>query len=360
MIKVSSKVERRFRNVLITLTIICLTPLCERGRMLNGAHSANAFAGQDITCVIDLGNEMYTGHGLEAGMSYELLSRFAEDNRCNINIITPSKGENYIDSLKLGKVDIVVAHTHDLAKAKDSIEISRMISSCSSWAVSKDSDDKYRDINLWLSHMAGSPDYHRIVKKYSTRSNPLKTAELGYTSKTISPYDSLFRKYAAELGWDWRMLAAVVYQESKFSINTSSHRGARGLMQVMPSTAKYYGIDNLLDPEKNLKAGTSHLKRLHRMFDKCEMDDIEQIKFTLAAYNAGEGRIADCRRFAEAKSADSNRWDEIVNLIPLMREDSILEEESVKLGKFQGYETITYVENVMELYNAFCTICPAI
>ena len=156
------------------------------------------------------------------------------------------------------------------------------------------------------------------------------------------------------------MLAAVVYQESKFSINTSSHRGARGLMQVMPSTAKYYGIDNLLDPDKNLKAGTSHLKRLQRMFDKCEMDDVEKIKFTLAAYNAGEGRIADCRRFAEAKSADSNSWDEIVNLIPLMREDSIREEESVKLGKFQGYETIAYVENIMELYNAICTICPSI
>ena len=328
--------------------------------MLNGAHSANAFAGEDITCVIDLGNEMYTGHGLEAGMSYELLNRFAEDNRCNIHIITPSKGENYIDSLKQGKVDIVVAHTHDLVKAKDSIEFSNMLNSCSSWAVSKEADEKFRDINLWLSHMEGSPEYNSIVKKYSSRSNPLKRAENGYTSQTISPYDQLLKKYAAELGWDWRMLAAVVYQESKFSINSSSHRGARGLMQVMPSTARHYGVDDLLNPEKNLKAGTSHLKRLQRMFDKCGMEDIEQIKFTLAAYNAGEGRIADCRRFAEAKSADSNRWDEIVNLIPLMREDSILEEESVKLGKFQGYETIAYVENILQIYNAFCTICPAI
>ena len=360
MIKVSSKVERRLRTVLITLTIICLTPLCERGRMLNGAHSANAFAGQDITCVIDLADEMYTGHGLEAGMTYELLSRFAEDNRCNIKIITPSKGENYIDSLKQGKVDIVVAHTHDLARDKDSIEISRMLNSCSSWAVSKESDARYRDINLWLSHMAGSPDYLHIVRKYSAYANPIKRAERGVKSNTVSPYDSLFKKYAAELGWDWRMLAAVVYQESKFSINSRSHRGARGLMQVMPSTAEYYGVDDLLDPEKNLKAGTRHLKRLHRMFEKCGMDEVEQIKFTLAAYNAGEGRIADCRRFAEAKSADCNKWDEIVSLIPLMREESILEEESVKLGKFQGYETIAYVENIMELYNAFCTICPAI
>jgi membrane-bound lytic murein transglycosylase F len=95
------------------------------------------------------------------------------------------------------------------------------------------------------------------------------------------------------------------------------------------------------------------------MFENTGMEDIEKIKFTLAAYNAGEGRIADCRRFAEANEIDSNNWDQIVNIIPLMRDDSILEEESVKLGKFQGYETIAYVESIMSLYNAFCTICPS-
>ena len=358
--KVSGKTERKLRNVLIAFTIICLTPLCERGRMLNGAHSTDAFAGQDITCVIDLGDEMYAGHGLETGMNYELLSRFAEDNRCSIRILTPSKGEDYIDSLKQGKVDIVITHAHDLNEDRDSVEVSRVMNSCSEWVVSKDSDAKLMQINLWISHIAESPDYQSLQKRFSTYGNPVRKAENGVISNTISPYDSLLKKYAAELGWDWRMLAAVVYQESKFSINSRSHRGASGLMQVMPSTAAYYGIDDLLNPEKNLMAGTSHLRRLQRMFEDTGMDDIEKVKFTLAAYNAGEGRIADCRRFAEAKAVDSNSWDQIVSIIPLMREESILEEESVKLGKFQGHETIAYVENIMTLYNAFCTICPSI
>ena len=91
---ISGKTTRRLRNVLTALTIICLTPLCERGRILSGAHGANAFAGEELTCVIDLGDEMYKKHGLETGMCYELLTRFAEDNRCNVNIITPSKHEN--------------------------------------------------------------------------------------------------------------------------------------------------------------------------------------------------------------------------------------------------------------------------
>ena len=331
--------------------------------MLNGAHSSNAFAGQDLTCVIDLGDEMYAGHGLETGMNYELLNKFAQDNRCNVNIITSHKGENYIDSLKNGVVDIVITHNHDIEDSnKDSVEISRMMNSSSVWAISKDADAdaELRQINLWISHIASSADYDAMERRFSAYGNPIRKAENGVVTRTISPYDGLFKKYARELGWDWRMLAAVVYQESKFSINSRSHRGAQGLMQVMPSTAEYYGIDDLLNPEKNLIAGTKHLKRLQRMFEKENLDNIELVKFTLAAYNAGEGRIADCRRFAESKQVDNTKWDEIVNLIPLMREDSILEEESVKLGKFKGHETIAYVDNIMNLYEAFCTICPSI
>ena len=90
------------------------------------------------------------------------------------------------------------------------------------------------------------------------------------------------------------------------------------------------------------------------------MEDIEQIKFTLAAYNAGEGRIKDCRNLAKAKRLDENVWSDIVKVIPMMREDSILENEVVKLGKFKGHETIAYVEQIFSHYEAFCTICPAI
>ena len=356
--RLKEKTERRLRNVLISFTIICLTPLCEQGRILKGAHATDAFAGKDMTCVIDLGDEMYGGHGLETGLCYELLNKFAKDNKCNINIIAAEKGSNYIDSLMQGNVDIVIAHSDQLT-GQEGIEISKRINENSVWAVNEEKDKELRQINFWISHIRESEDYSKLIKRYSSRSNPARLADKGIKVKEISPYDALLRKYASELGWDWRMLAAVVYQESRFAINTRSHRGAQGLMQVMPSTARYYNIDNLLDPENNLKAGVSHLKRLQRLFSKCGLDQTELIKFTLAAYNAGEGRISDCRNFAAAKSVDNNSWDEIVKLIPLMREDSILEEDSVKLGKFQGYETIAYIENIMSLYRNFCEICPA-
>ena len=84
------------------------------------------------------------------------------------------------------------------------------------------------------------------------------------------------------------------------------------------------------------------------------------VEFTLAAYNAGEGRIIDCRNLAGSLGMDNTNWDNIVAVIPMMREDSILENEAVKLGKFKGHETIAYVDQVFSHFGAFCQICPSI
>ena len=352
--KISEKTQRRLKNIVISFIIICLTPLCEKGRMLSGAHSVNAYAGREIVCAIDLGNDMYGSHGLETGFHYELMHRFAQDNHCNIRIIAARRNENYIDSLKSSKVDIVI--THDKGITDADLTILNEMTDCSILVFNAQGTDEIRQMDTWVGYIKSSNQFNDLKNRYTGNFNPQKRAQKGVRSRIISPYDDLFKKYAKQLGWDWRMIAAVVYQESKFSISSHSHRGAQGLMQVMPQTGNYYGVNNLLDPEQNIIAGTNHLKRLQRIFSKYDLTHDELIKFTLAAYNAGEGRIMDCRNFAYAKGYDNNNWDEIVKIIPLMRDDSILDEESVKLGKFQGYETIDYIESVLSHYQAICEI----
>ena len=352
--KLRDKTQRRLRNVIICFTIICLTPLCEKGRILSGAHSVNAYAGREVVCAIDLGDDMYGSHGLETGFNYELLRRFAKDNHCNVHIVAAGKQDNYLDSLRQGKVDIVITHDKDIDDSN--ITILSEMNECSVWAFNSSRTDQIRQIDNWIGYIKASDEFDTLKNRYHGSFNPQKRAERGVKTSRVSPYDDLFKVYARQLGWDWRMVAAVVYQESKFSISSRSFRGAQGLMQVMPQTGKYYGVDNLLDPEQNILAGTSHLKRLQRMFSKYDLEHDELIKFTLAAYNAGEGRIIDCRNLAAAKGFDCDRWDEIVKIIPLMRDDSILEEESVKLGKFQGHETIDYIDSVLSHYNAICEI----
>ena len=352
--RITEKRLKRIRTAALSFIIICLTPLCESGRLLNGAGAEDVFTGREIRCAIDLGNDMYGKHGLETGMYYELLHKFADDNRCSISIVTSHKGENYLDSLRMGHTDIVITHSTDL---KNGILSSRQME-CTRWVVDSTSEAALSQINRWISHITGTDGYKAVKDRFTGCSNPVVKAGKGLVSDHLSPYDQLISKYASQLGWDWRMLAAVIYQESRFSIASRSSRGAEGLMQVMPQTASSYGISDLTDPEMNIIAGTNHLKRLQSMFRKYDMSPDELVKFTLAAYNAGEGRIIDCRNLASSLSMDCNRWADITKVIPMMREDSILEEDSVKLGKFYGFETIQYVENVMTIYDAFCRLCP--
>ena len=355
--KLTEKRKRRIKYLIFSFMIICITPLCEKGRILNGAAAENSFAGEEIICAIDLGDDMYGKQGLKNGLSHELLKKFAKDNRCDVKIVTAFTGEDYVDSLKAGAVDILITPYSDSIMNQAN---ARQIDQHTVWSVNSENVSKVRTLDVWLAHIKGSHEYDELQRKYYRSYNPHKKAEKGIIVSQVSPYDNIIKKYAKELGWDWRMLAAVIYQESKFSINSVSHRGARGLMQVMPKTAQYYGIEDLNDPDQNLKAGTRHLLRLQNMYVKSGMSQSDLIKFTLAAYNAGEGRGADCRNFAASKGIDRNSWSEIVNLIPLMREDSILNEKSVKLGKIKGHETIAYVDNVMSLYESFCAIHPSI
>ena len=355
----TEKRKNRIRQTVASILIILIVPLCERGKDMSGASTTNTFAGRELICAIDLGDDMYGSHGLETGFNYELLGRFAKDNRCTLRIVSSDKGADYLDSLKAGKVDIVISHEEEIS-ASEGIGLTRKVDECSVWAVNPDDFREIRQMNNWISYITSSDDFQKMKRKYRGTFDPHKRLEKGMVCQSVSPYDGIIRKYAATLGWDWRMLAAVIYQESKFSINSTSHRGAKGLMQIMPKTGAYYGVEDLLDPENNIKAGISHLKRLQKLWDTPETDRIELIKFTLASYNAGEGRIADCRSLAASKGLDCNVWEEVKGVIPMMREDSILSEPAVRLGKFQGYETIAYVDGIMSLYDAICTVCPAI
>lgn len=356
--KISTDNRRLLRFAIITVLLMIARPLHESGR----THTESAidmfhFSGRTLICGIDLGDDMKGGHGLETGFAYEMLKDFARDHNCSITVVTGEKDADYMEKLHQGDIDMLIMHHEDASENHDII-LSDKITDCSSIAVRGGKSGHIREMNKWIKNYTSSDEFEARKDRFFRTFNPIKRAEKGVRTDIVSPYDELIKQHAAELGWDWRMLAAVVYQESKFSIGSRSHRGATGLMQVMPQTASYYNITDLVDPQQNLIAGTSHLKRLQNLYIGSGMTPEERIRFTLAAYNAGEGRIKDCRNLAESKNLNKNQWSDIVKVIPLMNDESILEDENVKLGKFKGTETIAYVDNIMALYDAICTICP--
>ena len=250
--KISEKKRSALRYTIAFMLIFGTVTLNERSQAIDPASQDMTFEGKDIRCVIDMKDQNFSGSALKTGLTYELLKEFSNAVGANARIETAGHKANYVDSLKQGNIDILIV-PQETEISDNGVILSRSIDN-SVWVLNTKNIEKVKELNTWIATYSKSDDYRKIQSKYNRMLNPFSNLDKGIISSKLSPYDSTIRKYAKTLGWDWRMLAAVIYQESKFSINTISYRGATGLMQVMPSTAKYYGVDNLLDPEQNIKA----------------------------------------------------------------------------------------------------------
>jgi membrane-bound lytic murein transglycosylase F len=148
--------------------------------------------------------------------------------------------------------------------------------------------------------------------------------------EALGRYEPLLRQYAAGIGWDWRLLAAIVYHESRFNSTAQSEKGATGLMQIL---SPRYSVDTLLIPAVNLSIGTAYLQKLENMFDAASPSD--SLQFALAAYNLGDGKVKRMVAQADSAGMDPTRWEEVSRLLP------------------RGHHTVSYVDKVMETFRQY-------
>lgn len=290
---------------------------------------------------------------LVVGYNYNIIRKFADAHGKTADIWMYTHGESPIDSLLSHVVDVLILPVKDsLSAPMDSVVFSMPIDSLTICAMRRDEQPLMDEFNTWLAEWRtscrDSVDRERYFNTYSAS----KANQRDY----LSPYDSLIMAHADTLGWDWRMLAAVIYQESRFHIEVESRRGAKGLMQMMPSTAKAFGLHDPLNPEDNVNAGVRYLAKLAGRYRDIGDNMTERFKFTIAAFNAGEGRIDDCINYAKFRGKNVSYWDNVVSVIPEMSDETILNAGVIKLGAFKGNETIRYVEEVMSIYEHFIRI----
>jgi membrane-bound lytic murein transglycosylase F len=167
----------------------------------------------------------------------------------------------------------------------------------------------------------------------------------------ISPYDELVRRYADRYGFDWRLITAQMYQESRFDPKARSHVGARGLMQLMPRTAKAMGVENAVDPASNILGGIKYLDWLRDRFEE-DLPISERNWFMLAAYNAGAGHVQDARRLAGKIGLDPDRWfgqTEEAMLLLSKREYA----KKARYGYVNGREPVNYVSDIRRRFEAY-------
>ena len=190
-----------------------------------------------------------------------------------------------------------------------------------SWAVRKTSPLLSEAADRWHKENMTSPAYKASAKKYFEMSKRLPHGPiLSIKDGKISHFDHLFKKYAPEVGWDWRVIASLAYNESNFDTTAVSWVGAKGLMQLMPRTARLMGIPEGKEqnPEESVKAATKYLAQIARSFNKVTNPE-EKMKFVLGAYNAGIGHVFDAMALAEKYGKNKYIWDENVASFILLK-----------------------------------------
>lgn len=225
------------------------------------------------------------------------------------------------------------------------------------WAVRPNADSLAASINEWLAGIKRTPDYNVIYNKYYRNSRTsARLARSDYSSmggSKISRYDELIKSEAANLGWDWRLLASQIYQESKFDPEAVSWAGAIGLMQMVPETGSRFGADNLRDAAESIKAGVAYLQYLDDLWKKTVTDEEERIKFVLASYNVGLGHVEDARNLTRKYDGDPLKWDDVSYYLLRKSEPEFFRDEVVTSGYCRGQEPVNYVRQILNRYEKY-------
>ena len=213
-------------------------------------------------------------------------------------------------------------------------------------------DDVFRDLRK-------KPDFNILKKKYfeAQRSLEKERKDKFYASETgtLSQYDPLVRKYAEQHHFDWRLVAAQIYQESRFDPQRKSWVGALGLFQIMPATAKGLGIRDPTDPEQSIRGGLKYMQQLSDHY-KDVPDPIERYRFALAAYNSGFGHVDDARHLARAGKKDITRWREVAPFLLKLSDRKVA--KHARFGFCRGSEPVDYVRHIDERYTGYAQLVP--
>jgi len=200
--------------------------------------------------------------------------------------------------------------------------------------------------------------YNKYFKNKKLYRKQMKSDFHSETSKKISKYDELIKTQSVQIGWDWRFLSSLIYQESRFNQRATSWAGGKGLMQLMPATAKEVGVTNRTDPADNIRGGTKYLKHIYERWDDIP-DSIQRMKFTLASYNCGYMHVRDAQRLAKKYQTKQFIWDnEVENYILKLSNSKYYCDHVVKYGYARGIEPYNYVRDIFDRYEQYKIFIP--
>lgn len=294
-------------------------------------------------------------HGKDMGTQYLLCEKFAQSIGVSLRVEVCKDTLDMVNRLLKGEADLIV-----LSPDKNIIKDKRLRYCVDSqnekgigWWVANKNTSLSNAIKKWYQ-----PGLFADVKKeetYLLSANNIKrhiyAPFIDRKNGIISKYDNLFRRYASAARVDWKLLAAQCYQESCFDTNACSWAGARGLMQIMPSTADHLGLaySDLNNPELNIQAATKYYAELTEKF-RYVPSAIDRHSFVLASYNGGANHIKDAMALTKKNGGNPHSWAHVAPYILKLQQPQYYNDPVVKYGYMRGSETVEYVEKIKQRY----------
>lgn len=287
----------------------------------------------------------YRGEG--QGTEFNLAQNFASSLGVKLRMETARDTASLFQALENGDADfIALGLKPDEVPSSFKVCLNEAYKMTRGWVVAEDQDALKNAIDRWYTPDRRKAVEAAIQEKFSPH-RVYRHARAPFMNRAkgiISPYDHHFMRYSSAIGWDWRLMAAQCYQESAFDPNATSWAGARGLMQIMPSTADHLGLPHahLSHPEKNIAASARFLNELNGKFSDVKARH-ERINYVLAAYNAGPGHVRDAMNLAKKYGKDPHRWMNVEPYILKLSEPQYYNDPVTKHGYMRGSETYNYV-----------------
>lgn len=336
------------------IIVLCITGLAVLADAYFSNREKNDHIHEKFRVAICLKGHRSPDIHFSTGFNYEILRGFAGKEELEHDFFLATDWRTYLDSLATDSLDVIVMPAKDTVP--EGFIVSRVHADSSVWVCGVRHRNFMNLIEEYFDGLESDGSMDEMRQRFKPSYEPYARIRRGGRYASASPYDELLKKHAKTLGWDWRMLCALVWQESRFHIEARSRSGAEGLMQMIPKTAGRFGNRDMLDPEANIETGVKYLSRLQKMFRRHTSGE-DLMWFTLAAYNAGEGRIMDCINYAKGHGKPHSTWADIEEVIPHLRDKNNID-STVVLGVFKGYETLRYIKATESLYHAFCKIAP--
>lgn len=219
------------------------------------------------------------------------------------------------------------------------------------WAVNKGEKSLQKKINDFFEKIKKDGTFEKIYEKYYANVEIFDYLDLKKYHKRLDTrlpkYEKIIKKAAKKYNFDWRLIAAMIYQESHFDPDATSFTGVEGLMQLTLDTALEMGIKDRNDPEQSIMGGVAYLNMLYKKYDEAMHPD--RLLIALASYNVGRGHILDAQGIAKERNLNPNSWAALKDILPLLRYSRHY--KKTKYGYCRGTEPVRYVNRILTYYD---------